>query len=83
MRWRARLTGNARKLWHTWFAWFPVRVGLTWVWMESIDRREVRTHCVEYTPGLTRPVYVVKWEYRLPKPGQRIDDGCDGTEYYR
>ena len=49
MRWRVRKPGarfRARKLWHSWFAWYPVRVpcrgkmsGMTLVWGETIMRR--------------------------------------------
>ena len=25
------------KTWVPWFAWYPVRVGTEWVWLETVD----------------------------------------------
>lgn len=30
---------NAKRQWHDWFAWHPVRVGSNIVWLERIQRR--------------------------------------------
>lgn len=27
--------------WHRWFAWYPVQVGDTWVWLETVERVRV------------------------------------------
>ena len=46
MKWRCRRIGARRraiKMWHDWFAWFPVRVpsttGKKRVWLEKVRRR--------------------------------------------
>jgi hypothetical protein len=36
--------------WRDWFAWYPVRIGADWVWLERVSYR--------YNPTLTRD-----WEY--------------------
>jgi len=48
MRWRCRKIGardRAIKMWHKWFAWYPVRVpsttGKKRVWLETVMRRGV------------------------------------------
>jgi hypothetical protein len=67
MRWRS---GSApRRLWNPKFAWLPIRVGFTWVWLERVDRR--------FDPGKGEHG---GWEHRLRK---RVVSECDGTEYYR
>lgn len=44
MRWitkEARLQkyyGSIRE-WRLWFAWTPIRIGSTWVWLENVERR--------------------------------------------
>ena len=25
--------------WHVWFAWYPVKVGKQWVWLETVWRK--------------------------------------------
>ena len=30
--------------WHRWFAWHPVKVGHTWVWLETVMRRRMWYH---------------------------------------
>ena len=34
MRWKPPITPD----WEVWFAWHPVLVGATWVWLEKVDR---------------------------------------------
>jgi len=42
MRWKSRKT--SKENWHTWFAWYPVKVlnydseELEWVWLEKVLR---------------------------------------------
>lgn len=31
------------KLWHSWFAWRPVRIGCEIVWLESVERKATGT----------------------------------------
>jgi hypothetical protein len=35
MRWKERQNGPK---WRKWFAWYPVKIGDTWVWLEVIER---------------------------------------------
>lgn len=30
---------KVRPLWRKWFAWHPIRIGATWVWLERVERR--------------------------------------------
>ena len=61
---------NERPIWHSWFAWYPVRLKLRvderpneirwsytehYVWWERIERRETRG-------------YLGSWEYRFISP---------------
>ena len=39
-----------------WFAWWPVRVGNKYVWLESVQRR---------WSAVRSTVYENKWDYRL------------------
>lgn len=44
MRWRSKQSSVKpepfdRTLWHPWFAWRPMLVGIEWVWLESIERK--------------------------------------------
>jgi hypothetical protein len=36
MRWRARPSKAAT--WSPWFAWYPVKAGQVWVWLETVMR---------------------------------------------
>lgn len=76
------ISEKGKRLWHNWFAWRPVQVGgWTWVWLETIQRRRVIAHHIH--GGVSQPPIasqIYRWEYRLPAPRQRNDDG---TEYYR
>jgi len=66
MKWRVRKPGarfRAKKWWHVWFAWHPVRVptkgkfsGMTMVWFEKVARRG-KFRCW----GLTECSW--EWEY--------------------
>lgn len=37
MRWRAFQVTDKTK-WHAWFAWYPVKIGKTRVWLERVQR---------------------------------------------
>jgi hypothetical protein len=39
MRW-TKLGGHPR-LFHPWFAWYPVLVGHEWVWLEVVERQRI------------------------------------------
>lgn len=64
MRWASE-SYEARKdrlkLWHPWFAWFPVRIGERRVWLETVQRRGGYNGCV------FRPSWC--WSYAL-HPGK-------------
>lgn len=30
---------NPQLEWHKWFAWYPVEINGTWVWLENLERR--------------------------------------------
>lgn len=34
MRWSER-----KHTWHQWFAWYPVKINETWVWLEVVYRQ--------------------------------------------
>lgn len=36
MRWKP---APLNRDWHPWFAWYPVRLGSTTVWLETIERK--------------------------------------------
>lgn len=38
MRW---LVDKNHWEWHTWYAWYPVRVGKHYVWLETLQRKRV------------------------------------------
>lgn len=38
MRWQAKPESDQR-MWHLWFAWYPVTVGQHRVWLETVKRR--------------------------------------------
>jgi len=47
-----------RKVWHKWFAWYPVRTGFNTVaWLENVERR--------LEPNQWADVEWWRWEYRL------------------
>ena len=43
MRWQAPNYNQQQQLenldWHTWIAWYPVRINMTWVWLEPVWRK--------------------------------------------
>lgn len=55
MKWRVRKPGarnRAKRLWHKWFAWYPVRVptygkrsGMTMVWLQHVKRKQIVEKC--------------------------------------
>lgn len=49
-----RMTVNQNRRWHRWFAWYPVQVGLQWVWLEMVWRRGRYTDLAGKT---------VRWDY--------------------
>lgn len=48
--------------WHPVIAWFPVKVGKTWVWLETVDRRR------------SADIFA-RWDYQLREkpPAKDID----------
>lgn len=56
MKWRVRKPGakeRAKRLWHTWFAWYPVRVptkgrmsGMKMVWLSKVKRKSKTFYCM-------------------------------------
>ena len=53
-----------RGLWHRWFAWHPVRVGMgDWRWLEVVDRCGERRLIAN---GDGQPEWFWDWEYREP-----------------
>jgi len=48
MRWKVRKT----KEWNPWFAWHPVRIGNTWIWLEWVERRVVSLSHAELLRGI-------------------------------
>lgn len=71
MRWRPAPTGVGRKLWHRHFAWLPVNIWGTWVWLEAVERRadiSVRQHWVRNGFIWRWQDYeLVEWEYRYQR----------------
>lgn len=68
------ISKKGKRLWHSWFAWRPVKVGgWTWVWLEWVSRRRLSGGNHMGPP---------RWEYRLPAPRPSVRDH-DGTEYYQ
>ncbi len=49
------------RLWHDHFAWLPVRVRDTWVWLERVKRKGV-LHI-----GIMQQREWMTWEYELPE----------------
>lgn len=59
MRWNCKQPEYKDKgKWHSWYAWFPVKVKNEWVWMEYIKRRQVI-----FTDYLM-DIECSHWEYR-------------------
>ena len=57
MRWRDGWTASYE--WHEWFAWHPITIAGTTIWLETVSRRR-RSKPWPFLP-LTSPVF---WEYR-------------------
>ena len=60
MNWPApilrRYEREERAGWHLWWAWFPVRIGTRWHWLERVKRR------VEFCDGYRIVAYRdVEW----------------------
>ena len=62
MRWPA--SNHHRYYWQSWFAWHPVNVHGTWVWLEWLER------------GVTDLGIATAIEYRVPTPPAH--DGGNG-----
>lgn len=62
MRWRTLSSKLAameyNRDWQRYFAWFPIRIGDTWTWLEVIERRRIAN------PWTVR-LHQSEWEYRL------------------
>jgi hypothetical protein len=58
MRW----TPKDLTKWHRWYAWHPVYVGGSWVWLEHLERRSV---VVPLDIEIWMTIDVAAWEYRL------------------
>lgn len=59
MRWKPK---PPNRDWHRWFAWRPVKLGSTWVWLEVIERKP----CVDYL-GFFDP-FMHGYRYREVQP---------------
>lgn len=71
MRWNCGPTRadkrEAKKRWHSWFAWLPTRVAPNDCrWMETIERRGERRLIAN---GDGMPERVWEWEYRPAESG--------------
>lgn len=60
MRWPSTEIGDVID-WHNQFALFPTKVGRTWIWLETINRRLTR---IEVMGGDGEPVPAWSAEYR-------------------
>ncbi len=70
MIWRVRKPGaryRLNRLWHNWFAWYPVRVptygkmsGMHKVWLKTIRRRGTSFRCGQY-----HELTCWNWKYKL------------------
>ena len=44
--------------WHTWFAWHPVKVDKSWIWLEKICRKQHINYRYSFFDKITRqPIY--------------------------
>jgi hypothetical protein len=41
MRWTEKNKNSKYMQWHKWFAWHPVNIKGTWVWLERVYRKSV------------------------------------------
>lgn len=57
MRWSA--VPPKGPVWRKWFAWYPVRIGDEWVWLEMVERTVLGQ--TEYGP-------IVDYRNRPPRP---------------
>ena len=68
MKWTVRKPGaklRCFRMWHTWFAWYPVRVpthgkmsGMTKVWLEKVKRKGGKIYSYDCS-------YYWEWEYKF------------------
>jgi len=59
-----------RRLWHKSFIIFPRKIGNTWVFLETVERRQVKeteTRLIPSNDAMTEEVTVYRWEYRFPE----------------
>lgn len=40
MRWAVKESLDTTK-WHKWWAWYPVKAGEYWVWLETVEQKQV------------------------------------------
>ncbi len=64
MRWRTHNEVTLR-LWHSKFAWLPVRVYNTWVWLEIVKRKGT-LHWTDATQDRDARRWMT-WEYMMPE----------------
>lgn len=53
MRWQHK--GSDKREWHKWYAWHPIYVNKTWVWLETVHRKW----------GMEPGDYTAGWLYRV------------------
>ena len=62
---RKRLKKAAKKKWHSYFAWYPIKVGFEDCrWLETIERRSVHVFRDMYFMGIPYRGECNQWEYR-------------------
>lgn len=40
------------RYWHSWFAWYPVRIGKYTVWLETVERRWINENWNYFSDAL-------------------------------
>ncbi len=58
MRWKAK-DHQKYDEWRAWFAWHPVKIESNWIWLETVQRTQIRP----FAP--VHPLYVAPWHYRI------------------
>jgi len=44
MKWAAKDTEANLDSWSEWFAWYPVKIGSSWIWLEMVVRQMQRPY---------------------------------------
>ena len=59
MRWKA---GRIQQYdeWRSWFAWYPVKIKGSWVWLETVKRAQLSPP----EDIFVHPLYVAPWVYK-------------------